>query len=233
MDFASISIEGEKSYNSDVISVFEDGNISCFAVADGKETPSAAELAVNSVVNDFKNTGTITKTSVPDYFKNADEIIQNDELPLKASMSFLLTNGALAVWGSIGDCRIYLLKENMLYEITPDHSDAYTLFEAGELRYPKIRKHKLRYNLFRMLGKGYDATPFSSKPEMIKNGDAFLICSDGFWENIHELQIEKTLKRAKSAQDWLDRMVKIIEKNIHHKKYSRFRDSMSAITIII
>ena len=82
-----------------------------------------------------------------------------------------------------------------------------------------------------MLSRDYNMTPDSSQPEMIKKGDAFLVCTDGFWENIHERQVEKTLKKSKSAQDWLDRMMKIIEKNVHHKKYTRFRDSMSAIAI--
>ena len=82
-----------------------------------------------------------------------------------------------------------------------------------------------------MLGRGLDSTPDCSQPEVLRPGDSFLICSDGFWENIHELQIEKTLKRSNSSQDWLDRMVSIVEKNITHKKYTRFRDSYSAITI--
>lgn len=62
-------------------------------------------------------------------------------------------------------------------------------------------------------------------------GDSMLICTDGFWGSIHERQIEKTLKKSTSAQNWLDNMLKIVEKNIKHQKYSRFRDSFCAITI--
>lgn len=231
MDFASVIKQGEKDYTSDFIHIFNDGNSCCFAVADGRETPPGAELAVKTVIADFEATGTVTKTSVPDFLCHADAVLKESEEPLYSCMALMLTDGSVAVWGNIGDCRVYLLRDNWLYEITPDHSNAYSLYEAGEIRYPKIRKQKTRYELTRRLGDKINSAPDFSQPEVIKKDDAFLICTDGFWENIHERQIEKCLKRSKSAQDWLDRMMKIIDKNIHLKKYTRFKDSMSAITI--
>lgn len=231
LDFASVIRQGEKDYTSDFVMVTEDGNCCCFAVADGRETPRAAELAVKSVVDDFEKSGVITKESVSAFFNNADNVLINEDGRLAACMAFMLTDGSVAVWGNIGDCRIYLLREGWLYEITADHSEAYTLYEAGEIRYPKIRRQNKRHNLTRMLGDGFETAPDFSQPEIMRKGDSFLICTDGFWENIHEKQIEKTLKRSKSAQNWLDRMMKIIEKNIHGKKYTRFRDSLSAITV--
>lgn len=233
MDFATTTKQGEKGYNSDHLITYKDDTSYCFAIADGHETPIAAELAVSSVIDNFKASGVITKSSVPDFFDKAGEAVSEHELPVKTCLSFLLTDGTVAVWGNVGDCRIYLLRDNWLYEITPDHSNAYALYEAGKIRYPRIRRQNTRYNLTRMLGSGFDMTPDFSQPEMIRPGDSFLICTDGFWENIHERQIEKTLKKSSSAQNWLDKMTEIIEKNITHKKYTRFRDSYSAITIKI
>lgn len=231
MDFASILKQGEKEYASDFYKITEGSTCSCFAVADGRETPEAAEMAVNSVMADFAETDAITKASVPDFFANANNSLRDGEMPMSACMAVLITDGSVAVWGNAGDCRVYLLRENLLYEITPDHSDAYSLYEAGEIRYPKIRKNNTRYNLTRMLGREESVVPNVSQPEVLRKGDSFLICSDGFWENIHERKVEKTLKRSKNAQDWLDRMIKIVEKNIHCKKYSGFRDTLCAITI--
>ena len=231
MDFATLTKQGEKEYNSDFVIAFEDNESFCFAVADGRETPEAAEIAVNKVAEEFKESKAITKSSVAEFISSAGERLCEEELPHNACVAAMVTDGSFAVWGNIGDCRVYLLREKLLYEITADHSEAYTLYEAGEIRYPKIRTNKNRYNLTRMLGRNYNMEPDSSQPEIIKKGDAFLVCTDGFWENIHERQVEKTLKKSKSAQDWLDRMMKIIEKNVHHKKYTRFKDSMSAVTI--
>lgn len=230
MDFASIVKQGEKEYESDFVKIFEDGNIYCFAAADGRETPDAAKIAVQTIIDDFEKSGVITKTSIPEFFAHADELIREGDTPQHACMAAMLTDGTVAVWGNVGDCRIYLLRDKLLYEITPDHSEAYAMYEAGEIRYPKIRIQKQRHELTNMLGCS-EPIPYSSQPEMLRKGDSFLICSDGFWENIHERQIEKTLKRSKSAQDWLDRMLKIIEKNIQHKKYAQSRDTLAAITI--
>ncbi len=231
MDFASVIKQGEKDYKSDFIHIFNDESSYCFAVADGRETPLGAELAVKTVIADFEETGAVTKTSVPDFLSHADAVLKERKEGLYSSMALMLTDGSVAVWGNIGDCRVYLLRDNWLYEITPDHSRAYSLYEAGRIRYPKIRKQKLRYELTRRLGDELNYIPDFSQPEVIKKDDAFLICTDGFWGNIHERQIEKCLKKSKSAQDWLDKMMLIVDKNIRLKKYTRFKDSMTAITI--
>lgn len=223
--------QGEREYNSDYIIATEDGDCCFFAVADGRDNAESAKLAVETVADDFEKSHGITKETVSEFFEHADAVLKEQELKNTACMAFLLTDGSVAVWGNIGDCRVYLLRDNLLYEITPDHSGAYALYEAGEIRYPKIRRNKTRYDLTHMLGGEYDGKGNSSQPELVRKGDSFLICTDGFWSNIHEIQIEKCLKKSKSAQDWLDRMMKIVDKNIHYKVYTRFKDSIGAITI--
>ncbi len=231
MDYASVIRQGEKDYTSDYLAISEDGDCCCFAVADGHDSPDAASVAVRSVIDEFEQTGEITKLSVESFFSGADAKLKQSETPNCVCMATLLTDGNVAVWGHIGDCRVYLLRDNLLYEITPDHSDAHALYEAGEIRYPKIRRQKIRYNLTRFLGSGNNNMPDFSQPEVVKKGDAFLVCTDGFWGNIHELQIEKTLKKSKSVQEWLDRMKEIVEKNLRHRKYTRFKDSLGAIVV--
>lgn len=231
MDFASMIRQGEKDYTCDRFNISKGDSCYCFAISDGRENFDAAQKAVDIASESFSNTEAVTKASLPDYFNNINAALLNEETPVSASMAILLTDGSVAIWGNIGDCRIYLLRENWLYEITPDHSDAYSLYEAGDIRYPQIRKSSTRHTLTRVLGRDKEISPNISQPEVLRKGDSFLLCTDGFWENIHERQIEKTLKRSKSAQQWLDKMTKIIDKNIQHKKYTGFKDSVCAVTI--
>lgn len=231
MDFASITKKGEKDYISDSVKISEAGHCTCFAVSDGRETPKAAELVTNSIIEDFDASGMITKSSVPDFMKKAHEILLAEDVPAKASASILLTDGNAAVWDSIGDCRIYHLRENFLYDITPDDTEAYDLYDNGEFRYPKIRKNAKRHKLLRQLGDNIESEKSFLQPRKLRAGDSMLICTDGFWSSIHERQIERTLKKSSSAQEWLDLMVAIVQKNIKIKKYSRFKDSYSAITL--
>ena len=236
LDFASVNVKGTEQEKCDAMAIAEETYCTCFAVADGKTASDTADFIIDNIVKDFKAQSDITTATIPDFLESVQEkLITNQEKgELSAggcSMAVFLSNGKLTVWAHIGDCRVYHLKEKLLYEITPDHSDAYNRYEAGDIRYPKIRTDRTRYNILHQLGKEQDFKPTYSSPAMVKEEDSFLICTDGFWENIHERQVEKTLKRAKSAQDWLDKMTKIVEKNRARKKYTNQKDDYSAITI--
>ena len=237
LDFASVCVRGEKSENHDYVGISEEFHCSCFAVADGKDTAEASETVVKSVLDGFKTQSDITTATLPDFFDAAQERLINSQhdldLPQSCAAAVLLTNGELAVWAHIGDCRIYHLQDNLLYDITPDHSEAYSKYESGEIRYPAIRNDRMRKQLFRMMGTGCDFKPEFSAPSVVRKNDSFLVCTDGFWENIHERQIEKTLKRSKSAKDWIDRMTKIVEKNRNIGKYTKVLDDYSAVAIKI
>ena len=41
----------------------------------------------------------------------------------------------------------------------------------------------------------------------------FLLCSDGFWECITERKMVKFLKKSKTVEEWLNMMIKEVDKN--------------------
>ncbi len=237
LNFESVSVCGEKQENHDFIGITEEIHCACFAIADGKENGGTSSLAITTLLADFKEQADITTSTLPKIFDHIQEEVssfqQEDLSPGGTAMAILLTDGELAVWAHIGDCRIYHLQDKLLYEITPDHSAAYSRYEAGEIRYPKIRTDRLRNHLRHLIGLDQNFKPSFSQPFVVRKNDSFLLCSDGFWENIHERQIEKTLKRSKNAKDWLCRMQKIVEKNRASKKYTKVLDDYSAITVRI
>lgn len=237
LDFDSISVCGEKQGNYDFIGILEESYCSCFMVADGKTAPAIAELAVQSILNDFQEQSEISTSSLPRFFNHAQKRLtafQTEDLsPGGVATAVLLTDGELALWAHIGDCRIYHLQDRLLYEITPDHSDSYSRFEAGEIRYPKIRSDRLRQKVTRLMGMDQNFVPAFSKPMKVRKNDSFLICTDGFWENIHERQIERCLKHSRTANDWLKKMQKIVEKNRSRNKYTKVLDDYSAIVVRI
>ena len=237
LDFASVCVCGERTENHDYVGILEEYHCSCFAVADGKSTPDASEAVIKSILEDFKLQSDITTATLPSFFDKAQRTLAQMQfkfaLPEGCAAAVLLTDGELAVWAHIGDCRIYHLQDNLLYEITPDHSEAYSRYEAGEIRYPKIRTDRTRRSLYHLLGSGQCFEPTFSAPAVVRKNDSFLVCTDGFWENIHEKQIEKTLKRSRNSQNWLDRMLKIVKKNRDSGKYTKIMDDYSAVTVKI
>ena len=47
----------------------------------------------------------------------------------------------------------------------------------------------------------------------LNKAQAFLLCSDGFWEQITEKEMMQCLKKADTVDMWLDRMVEIVNEN--------------------
>lgn len=237
LEFASVCEKGERKENHDFLGVLEEAHCTFFAVADGKKLPDASALAIKTMMEDFKLQSEITTATLPAFFDHAQETVTEFQAKMAltegCAAAVMLTDGELAIWAHVGDCRIYHLQDNLLYDITPDHSEAYSRYEAGEIRYPKIRTDRTRNRLTHLMGLEQSFVPAFSKPAVVKKNDSFLLCTDGFWGNIHERQIEKTLKRAKNAQDWLDRMLKIVKKNREKGKYTRTLDDYSAITVKI
>ena len=44
----------------------------------------------------------------------------------------------------------------------------------------------------------------------VRSGDAFLLCTDGFWEYILENEMEELLSNSDSTAQWLQQMEKLL-----------------------
>lgn len=230
MDIASICVVAPNDVKRDCVGVLEDTHCACLVISDGKDTPDASQTVIRSVLDDFKASSAITTTSAADFLTNAHNNVLQADMGT-ATASVLFTDGNFAVWGNVGDCRIYHFKDKLIDEITPDHSAAHALYEAGKIRYGKIARQSVRHQLYRMIGNEKNFEPEFTPPTTIKSGECFLLCTDGFWENISVRQTERALKKSKSAEDWLLRMRKIIEKEITKSKATESHDNYSAIAV--
>ena len=103
------------------------------------------------------------------------------------------------VWiAHVGDSRIYLYlgKEGRLHRITKDHSFVQTLVDAGEITDDEAEHHPNKNRILKALGIKSDLQPsfnYENMPIHPKNGDVFLICSDGLSGMITDSTIEKVL----------------------------------------
>ena len=60
----------------------------------------------------------------------------------------------------------------------------------------------------------------------LKKGDAFVLCTDGFWEYVYEDDIEKSFAKTKSPKEWLEKMLESL-----HENEKENNDNYSAITV--
>ena len=93
-----------------------------------------------------------------------------------------------------GDSRIYLYlgKEKELHRITNDHSYVQTLVDAGQITDEQAEHHPNKNRILKALGVTPNLQPSFGKAKP-KNGDIFLICSDGLSGMIPDSTIENVL----------------------------------------
>ncbi len=130
---------------------------------------------------------------------------------MRTTLALLTSDGIQALWLHLGDSRVYGFRAGQLLFQTADHSVAQALVRAGELAPEAIRFHKDRNRLLRTLGDHRLPRPtLAEAPLTLQSGDAFLLCTDGFWEGVMEDEMCSSLAKADSPRDWLDQMETIL-----------------------
>lgn len=101
----------------------------------------------------------------------------------------------------VGDSRIYLYlgKEKQLHRITKDHSYVQTLVDAGQISDDEAEHHPNKNRILKALGIRPDMSPTVNVVHP-KNGDIFLICTDGLNGMISDNTILQVMKQDVSLE---------------------------------
>jgi hypothetical protein len=134
-----------------------------------------------------------------------------------------------ATWAHVGDTRLYHFRDGRVAHQTLDHSMPQALVQAGAIRSDEIRRHPERNRLLKSLGgEGEVAPTFLEAPIALAPGDAFLLCTDGFWELVTEDEMQAALAGASGPAAWLERM----ESQVLKAATGAF-DNYSATTVLV
>ena len=214
---------GNREINEDSVGEIASAAGHCFVVADGLgghghgETASA--IAVDAAKECFMEGS--DEEVLARSFETAQERVmteqqKNPELAdMKTTMVDLIIKiNGMVRWGHIGDSRLYLFRDGELAVHTSDHSVPQMLVNLGEITFEEIRGHEDRNRLIRVIGTEWEGSSYELSQEIpLKENDAFLMCTDGFWELINETEMMETLKKAKDVEEWMNLMVEIVMKN--------------------
>lgn len=233
---------GGRERNEDYAAYRETKDKGFYALCDGlgghrggeEASKTAAEAFLRSITEaESVSSGSITEAV--DFAQNCllekfDGDHRLGALSPRTTGAFLALGDGKAFICSIGDSRIYHMRGGKIEFITNDHSVAYLSYLSGEIEYDDIRTSPDQNRLIRSMGDNEKYNPEYPAPFEIRSGDAFLLCSDGFWEYVTEQDMEKTLSASKTPSRWLAKMVRIRAANT---KGVKDNDNFSAITVFV
>ena len=102
-----------------------------------------------------------------------------------------LLQGNAAYWAHCGDSRLYLVRGDKLIARTRDHS--YSELQETLAQVVPIGERFNRNVLFTCLGSPGKPVVDVAGPMLLQSGDRILLCSDGLWGTVSDLEITRQL----------------------------------------
>lgn len=219
---AYLSEQGGREKNDDTVCVIKEQNKMCVFVGDGLggyDGGKIASMKAAETIMDFrKQHDLLDETNMQTAAALADKMVKKQQLIRKGNMKTTIValeiSETKARWMHVGDSRLYHFKNGKLIEQTMDHSVSQVSVLMGEITQEEIRFHEDRNRVLRALGSDNAKPDISKLTEITGEKEAFLICTDGFWEYVYEKEMEKTLGNAETPEEWLEQMKVILEDRV-------------------
>lgn len=240
LSFASLSNPGCRSPNEDALGFANvEGKGACFVLSDGVGGHGggaiASRLVVHSVLDAycenpiFSTAVTASSISVAEQVISTNRRFSATRFDMSATVVMLTVDmqKGLALWAHWGDSRLYHFRRDALTFMTEDHSlvQQLAMQQQSESRY--MMDLPSRSLLCGAVGADAEVPPTLLKtPVTLDSGDAFLLCSDGFWESLADTTLARNLTLADTPDVWLS----LLEEQILAVKTVN-QDNYSAIAV--
>lgn len=231
---AWVTDKGGRAINDDTVRILHEYDRAWAYVGDGLGGYAggklASEAAADALLKLCRKESLLAEDRMTQAAELADQAVfrlqEERNGNMKTTLVFLVIEQGQARWMHVGDSRLYHFHAGRLIDQTRDHSVSQMAVMMGEITPEEIRFHEDRNRVLRALG-GDNAKAELSDPITLEEGqEAFLLCSDGFWEYVYEPEMEDTLEQADNPQQWLDAMLKI-----HQTRVPAGNDNYTAAVI--
>lgn len=222
---ASRSERGQRASNEDKVRVRREG-VRCVAVvADGAGGHQGGAEASARTVDDLEaslddpqlpfNAAALTRA-----IESAHAQVQNAQASaeglarMHSTVVVLWLDGSTdsALWSHVGDSRLYRARDGRLELLTTDDSVVQRMLEAGLITPQQAEVHPQKNQLIAALGIEDDVEPHTvGGPVDLQPGDAFLLCSDGWWGALDTGAMAAALRAAATPEEWLAKMHQHVE----------------------
>jgi serine/threonine protein phosphatase PrpC len=214
---ASYSHVGAREVNEDSVAIAADGERACFIVADGLGGHAGGErasrLAVDAALAHWRaGAGRPLRELLTGALEAAHAAVRKVQRAepaledMRTTLVMLVIDGGRCGWAHVGDSRLYRFEAGRVVWQTKDHSVPQFLVANGELDASGIRNHPDRSRLLGTLGNDEDQV-FPSLRELERPaaaGDSFVLCTDGFWEDVLEPAMEAGWAAQPEPRAWVE-----------------------------
>ena len=209
-----VSHKGRRKSNED--SMVIDPAIGLFVVADGMGGHNAGEvasaLAVKTLHEFIGQADDASESTIAEAL-----VLANDQVLSAATnnatyegmgttvVAACVQDGTL-VFGSVGDSRIYLMRDGSLKQLTDDDSWVSRVLPADAIGTEEASRHPMRHVLTKVVGLREDMEP-SVGSSAFQSGDMLLLCSDGLHGVVNDDAIAALLGRGGSVEEIAGQLV--------------------------
>lgn len=182
-------------------------NVGLFIVADGMGGLSHGEEISNLIVDYFNRWWTeilcpfvksdgfsfntlyeMMDTVIIEVNKKAIKFSEQSGAKSGSTLSLLLVIDNRYLIKNIGDSRIYLVRKGKKTQLTEDQTLVSQMVKNKQITKEQAKYHEKRNLLTMCLGVTENIEVFSSEGK-VRNGDIFLVCSDGFYNYANDKEV--------------------------------------------
>ncbi|MCK5566098.1 MAG: serine/threonine-protein phosphatase [Planctomycetes bacterium] len=232
----------QREGNEDAFATAADTGL--FLVSDGMGGHQGGEIASQIVADDLpvmieaglENLRSHSVNSIRRYLKRS-VAAQSEHLRMEAengdghkemgaTVVVLLIAADRAYIASAGDSRVYLLRDEILKQVTKDQSTVEELIDAGEIERHEAQDHPAAGEITNYMGMEKDEIEPFVKTFEVAESDRFLLCSDGLTDMLDDDAIAELLRTEDDSQD---ACVKLIRK----ANYAGGHDNITVVVVDI
>ncbi len=200
---------------------FPDGS-HIFVVADGLGGHLAGEVASKTAVKTLiemvkKGVGNDPIEFFNETFKGLNreiEILGSSD-PTRRGMGTTLTvlyvREERAYIAHVGDSRAYRVSAGKIEQLTEDHSFVERLVVNGLINKEEARRHPRKNVLLQMIGMRKEVEPQLLGPLPVREGEKFLLCTDGLSNMVTDMEIREIMDRM-GTQEAVEYLINIAKK---------------------
>ncbi len=190
-----------REINEDYFGSFSGSFGNLLLVCDGmgghKGGEIASRLAVETISNYFQNLNNsyniseeINKSLEAAHTSIILKAKEDPELTdMGSTVVLVLVKDGLAYYTSLGDSRIYKIREGELKQITKDNSLVQQMVDSNIITKDEAKVHPKKNVITKALGTNDELEPEIYKPFKLQSKDILILCSDGLTAHVDEEEI--------------------------------------------